>query len=216
MQLLSLGLRRLHRAPERNWEAGDPLFADDESTLDTLDPGFPDFHLQSTSRCIDSGTFLTGIITPAGNGRQFQLEDAAYFMDGWGIPGVAGDEIQLWGTDQKARVTSADYQTNAVTVDKSLTWTRNQGVCPAYQGSAPDLGAYEYAGNAVVPASGTAASGKRFLSYTIYNLQGRKIGIVAETELRKGSVVRPYRNGIYFAVVGHGGAQCVKKFAMVR
>jgi hypothetical protein len=201
---------------ENNWQVGDPLFADDESTLDTLAPNLPDFHLQAASRCIDSGTFLTRIITPAGNGQQFQVEDAAYFMNGWGIPGVAGDEIRLLGTDQKARLTSVNYQTNAVTVDKSVTWTQNQGVCLAYQGSAPDLGAYEYAANPVIPASGAALSGKRFLSYAIYNLQGRKIDIVADAQLRKWSAVRPYRSGIYFAVVGQGGARCVKKIAMVR
>jgi hypothetical protein len=201
---------------ERNWQSGDPLFVNDESAPDTLAPSLPDFHLQATSRCIDSGTFLTRIITPAGNGQQFQLEDAAYFMNGWGIPGVAGDEIQLWGTIQKARVTSVNYQTNTVSVDKNLAWTQNQGVCLAYQGSAPDLGAYEYGGNAIIPSFGTPASGKRFLSYSIYNLQGRKIGIAACAELRKGSAARPYSAGVYFAVVGQDGARSVKKIAVVR
>jgi 2-polyprenyl-3-methyl-5-hydroxy-6-metoxy-1,4-benzoquinol methylase len=201
---------------ERNWEAGDPLFVDDESPLDTLAPTLPDFHLQATSRCIDSGTFLTVIVTPAGNGQRFQLEDAAYFTSGWDIPGVAGDEIQLWGTAQKARITDVDYQTNTVSVDKSLTWTQNQGVCLAYQGAAPDLGAYEYSENSVIFGPGTAAPGKRYCSFALYNLQGRKIGYVNDAALRTGSAVRRYRNGVYFAVVGQGGAHRAKKIALVR
>jgi hypothetical protein len=201
---------------DRNWQSGDPLFAHDEGPLDTLAAILPDFHLQATSRCIDSGTFLTRIITPAGNGEQFQVEDAAYFTNGWGIPGVTADEIQLWGTNQKARITNVNYQTNTITMDKGLTWTQNQGVSLAYQGSAPDLGAFEYGVNAIIPAFGTAVPGTRFPSYVIYTLQGRKIGITTVAESRKGRESRLSRNGVYFAVVEQGAARCVKKIARVR
>ena len=64
-------------------------------------------------------------------------------MDGWGIPHVQGDEIQL-ANGQRARITNVNYETNMVTVDKVLTWTLNQGISLAYEGAAPDLGAYEF------------------------------------------------------------------------
>jgi hypothetical protein len=56
---------------------------------------------------------------------------------------VQGDEIQL-ADGQKARITSIDYGTNLITVDRVLAWTLNQGISLAYQGARPDLGAYEF------------------------------------------------------------------------
>jgi hypothetical protein len=64
-------------------------------------------------------------------------------MDGWGIPHVQGDEIQL-ADGQRARITNVNYETNLITVDRILKWSLNQGISLAYQGSAPDLGAYEF------------------------------------------------------------------------
>ena len=65
-------------------------------------------------------------------------------MDGWGIPGVQGDRIQILGTTQKAKITSVNYDTNTIVVDTNLTWTMGQGIALAYEGSTPDLGAFEY------------------------------------------------------------------------
>jgi len=139
------------QAIERNWDQNsvDPGFVH-SSGSDPDDSDLPDLHLRSNSAAIDSGTYLTAITSSSGSGAQFQVGDAKYFMDGWGIAGVAGDEIQLFGTAQRARVTFVNYATNVMTVDRSLTWTQNQGVTLAYEGLAPDIGAYEYgAGSAV-------------------------------------------------------------------
>jgi hypothetical protein len=83
------------------------------------------------------------VASPSGSGTTLQLTDATYFLDGWGVPGVQGDLIQLLGTWQRARITAIDYATNTITVDRALTWAQGQGVALAYQGSAPDLGAFE-------------------------------------------------------------------------
>jgi hypothetical protein len=72
------------------------------------------------------------------------VADAGYFMDGWWISGVDGDDIQIVGTSQKARIINVNYGTNSITVNTPLTWTQNQGVALAYVGVAPDAGAYEY------------------------------------------------------------------------
>jgi hypothetical protein len=45
---------------------------------------------------------------------------------------------------QRARITSVDYAANLITVDRVLTWTQSQRISLAYEGAAPDLGAYEF------------------------------------------------------------------------
>jgi len=126
-----------------NWEhAGDPLFHDVTSPVDPSDPSLPDFHLQSNSPCIGSGAFLTEVTSATGSGTRFQVDDPYYFMDGWGI--IEGDLIQLEGQTQRVRITKIDYTSNTITVDQDLSWTHGQGVSLAYEGSAPDIGAYEY------------------------------------------------------------------------
>jgi hypothetical protein len=131
-----------------NWDQNsvDPGFVDLSGTNPDI-PDLPDLHLKANSTAIDQGIFLTTITSASGSGTQFQVLDARYFMDGWGIPHVQGDEIQFFGSTQRARISNVNYTTNTITVDKSLSWTQNQGLCLAYQGSAPDLGAYEYVVN---------------------------------------------------------------------
>ena len=129
---------------ENNWDQNsvNPKFVN-PSASDPNNPNLPDLHLQADSPCIDAGTYPTRITSEAGSGTQFQVGDARYFIDGWGIPHVQGDEIQL--TDgQQARITNINYDTNLITVDRLLTWTLNQGISLAYEGAAPDLGAYEF------------------------------------------------------------------------
>jgi hypothetical protein len=130
-----------------NWDGdtqGDPKFVNASSTPgDPMDDSYPDLHLNAGSPCINAGLYLTTITSASGSGTSFQVSDARYFMDGWNIPGVQGDNIQLYGTSQKARITSINYENNTITVDISLTWTQNQGISLVYEGSAPDIGAFE-------------------------------------------------------------------------
>ncbi|NOX97573.1 MAG: hypothetical protein GXO98_05885 [Nitrospirae bacterium] len=126
-----------------NWRgAGDPLFVDDKSPVDPRNPNLPDFHLQAGSPCIDKGGWLTTVTSLSGSGKSFTVKDANYFMDGWGI--IKGDIIQLENRTGTARITKVNYATNTITVDKALTWNNGQGVSLPYEGSKPDIGAYEY------------------------------------------------------------------------
>jgi len=109
-----------------------PRFADEFSR---------DFHLQSESPMIDAGGWLTTTVS-AGSGVQIPVEDARYFMDGWGV--IEGDLIQLQGQTRTARITGVDYDNNILTIDQNLTWSLDLGVSLPYHGSAPDIGAYEY------------------------------------------------------------------------
>jgi len=118
----------------------DNAFAD-------ADPGFVDeaggdFRLSADSPMIDGAGFLTAATT-TGNGTQLPVEDAGYFYEGFDIPGEIGDEIQLEGGPETARVTGVDLQANLLTLDRSLTWTAGQGVSLKYSGVRPDVGAFE-------------------------------------------------------------------------
>ena len=129
---------------EDNWDQNsvNPQLVD-LTASDPDNPNLPDLHLQAGSPCIDAGTYPTRITSDAGSGTQFQVGDSRYFIDGWGIPHVQGDEIQLQD-GQQARITNVNYETNLITVDRVITWTLNQGISLAYVGAAPDLGAYEF------------------------------------------------------------------------
>lgn len=128
-----------------NWhdnDDGDPNFVNavPAMTTDPFNQNYPDFNLKPGSPCIDSGAFLTQT-TSSGSGTKIPVRDAHYFMDGWGI--IEGDLIQLENQTQTARIINVDYNNNVLTVDKSLTWSANQGVSLQYSGSAPDIGAFE-------------------------------------------------------------------------
>lgn len=92
-----------------------------------MDASYPDLHLSIGSPSIDKGGALATIASPSGSGLSFTVADAAYFMDGWGISGVEGDEIHIVGTSQKAQITSANYGTNTLAANINLNWTQGQG-----------------------------------------------------------------------------------------
>jgi len=123
----------------------EPMFV----LIDTgYDPTIPhaanhDFNLTEGSPMIDAGTYLT-TTRAAGTGTEMPVSDAKYFYDGYGIEGEAGDTIQLAGQTTRARITDINYNTNTLTLDRSLTWTAGQGVSLVYSGNGPDIGAYEY------------------------------------------------------------------------
>jgi hypothetical protein len=150
---------------EDNWDQNsvDPKFIN-ISASDPNNPHLPDLHLQFDSPCIDAGTYPTRITNDSGSGMQFQVGDAGYFIDGWGIPHVQGDEIQL-PDGQQAQITSLNYETNSITVDRMLTWTLNQGISLVYEGAAPDLGAFEY--EPQVKLLGKSGDQTIYLSWTV-------------------------------------------------
>ncbi|HEY3245026.1 MAG TPA: hypothetical protein VGM03_16920, partial [Phycisphaerae bacterium] len=79
------------------------------------------------------------------------------FCDGFGIETTGtdlpdangdglldGDEIQLQGQTQTARIGKIDYDSNTLSLDRPLAWEAGQGVSLTYSGAAPDLGAFEF------------------------------------------------------------------------
>lgn len=100
------------------WNATNPLFVNAPT----------DFTLLDTSSCINAGGWLTTITTASGSGTSFTVADPKYLCSGWGISGVLGDEVQVQGQTDTARVTDVNYTTGLVTVSASLTWTQNYGL----------------------------------------------------------------------------------------
>jgi hypothetical protein len=120
--------------------AEDPLFADVSAPLTVENVAAFDFDLLPGSPAIDQGVFLTAAVG-AGAGTILPVADAGYFTDGFGV--TDGDLIQLEGQTATARIVAVDYAANTLTLDAALTWTGGQGVSLAYNGPAPDIGAYE-------------------------------------------------------------------------
>lgn len=112
----------------------DPAFVDEAAH---------DFHLSPASPAIDAGAFLTQAAA-AGSGAALPVKDATFFYDGFGIPGEAGDVVQLAGQTVTARIARIDYANNVLILDRPLTWEAGQGVSLQYAGDAPDVGAYEF------------------------------------------------------------------------
>ena len=124
----------------KNNVEGNPGFADASRN---------DFSLTASSAAIDKGRFLTQTRT-TGSGNVIPVEDASFFMDGFGI--VQGDLIQLQGEQSTSQITDINYSTNVITVDRNLSWQAGQGVSLPYNGSAPDSGAHEWGGTSSLSA----------------------------------------------------------------
>jgi len=126
------------------WEANhsEAFKGNLQADPDFVDQGNKDFHLNEGSPMIDSGAFLTFTSSSGTGATDMQVDDAGWFMDGFGI--ISGDTIQLEGQSTYAIITSIDYTTNTLTLDRALSWEAGLGVCMKYDFTGPDLGAFEY------------------------------------------------------------------------
>lgn len=118
---------------------GDPRY---------LDAAAWDFRIEPGSPCVDAGDFLRRT-AGSGTGTAVPVEDARYFSDGMGL--VPGDAVRV-GANGEAAVIAVDYAANVVTADRSLSCVEGDGVGYAFEGVAPDIGAYEVPAPTGVPA----------------------------------------------------------------
>ena len=110
-----------------------------EAEPEFVDAKKGDFRLMASSPCIDAGMSLTVTRSP-GEGTVIEVEDALYFSDGHGI---IGPDVLRVGKE-RVKVLKVDYQANAITVSRSISWKKGDPVTLDYAGRAPDIGAFEF------------------------------------------------------------------------
>jgi len=113
-----------------------------EADPQLVDPAGGDFRPRPGAPCIDAALPLTRTRF-AGQGTRVVVEDALYFCDGFGL--IPGDRVQV-GDQPAATVTTVDYDTGTLTVDRELSWPQGAAVHLAHHGKAPDIGAVEASG----------------------------------------------------------------------
>jgi hypothetical protein len=111
--------------------------------LDLFKKGFWGIPGPETSWMIDKGDCLSRTCS-AGKGTRLPLENVLPFSDGFSA--VLGDTIQLASTGEKAVVVSVDRENGCLVLDRSLAWSKGEGVSYPWNGAAPDLGSLEWTG----------------------------------------------------------------------
>jgi len=180
-----------------------------------------EFHLNANSPSIDAGGFLTST-TSSGTGTQIPVDNTIYFCDGYGI--VNGDTIQIEGQTQQLHITNVDYPNNIITVDQSVTWNTGDGIALVYNGTAPDIGAYEYSDPLGIaknklnntfeiypnPTTGKIYISKRYINdnYKIITLTGS----VVKSGIIKGNSIdlTELETGIYFIKIAEVKTENIK------
>ena len=137
-----------------NFTNTDPLWSDTNNTGGEFVLSPPDVHLTAGSPAINAGTWLAYVSSSSGSGTSFTVDNAGYFFSGLTAANrtILGDLIQLQGQTARAVITSISGDT--ITVNTSLSWTNGQGVALAYNGIAPDVGAFEFQAYFVAIAHG--------------------------------------------------------------
>jgi hypothetical protein len=99
-----------------------------------------DFHLLPGSPCINKGEALS---TALGSGKETVLivADPLYFTDGFGL--IGGDTIRI-GKNPPVKIISIDYDSGKITLSGKAKWKNGDPVNLNYQGSAPDIGPFEF------------------------------------------------------------------------
>lgn len=108
------------------------------------DPAAGDFRPAPGSAAVDRGQPLTRT-TAAGTGTEVPVEDVSCFSAGLrtraGEVLIPGDEIRIAG--EQARIKDVDQAACRLILDRPLRWNQGDPVSYAFQGTAPDVGAWE-------------------------------------------------------------------------
>jgi len=127
----------------------DPRFVSYSSS------GIGDLHLLAGSPALNAGTNLTTANGTGTNGTSLVVNDAAYFQDGYTIPGVNADCISLTTVSNHVCITAVNYSTNTLTLASPMTWASGDKIwlysdssgTVRLTGSAPNIGAFGTAGS---------------------------------------------------------------------
>jgi hypothetical protein len=148
---------------------GDPKFVNPDIS-NPSSKTLPDLALQASSGAIDGGTYLTTATNAGANSTTLTVADALYFQDGtWGSDlarasaGLGGtmqaDWIAIGSPSNVVQISSISYGSynnpaGTITLASPKTWSNGASIwlhkksdgAVVLSGSAPDFGAYEYAG----------------------------------------------------------------------
>jgi len=128
------------------WKGYYPTDDFDNPEFNNVETG--DLDLNVISPCIDAGAWLAHTVG-SGTGTTITLDDASYFMDGYGM--TDGDNIFV-GDDINLLITNINYKSNQITVNRSITWSIGENVSlSSYSGDKSDIGAIEFIQNELYP-----------------------------------------------------------------
>jgi hypothetical protein len=150
------------------WSSADPCFRilRDPGNITNQDPKLvnpdSDFHLQPGSPAIGAGTYLAAAISSGSNSNSLVVNDADFFQDGYGIPGVQADWIRV-GASTSVQISSINYATNTITLAAPISWSTGAQVYlykdtsgnVVLNGPAPDIGALQHPRGDTIPAPPT-------------------------------------------------------------
>jgi hypothetical protein len=134
--------------------SGDPMFVNPDIS-DPTNTTLPNLSLLPESPCIDQGTHLTQASGAGSASTTLIVNDASYFQDGsWGSSqsAIQADSISIGSVANTAEIAAIDYKTNTIELVNPMTWAddariwlyKNSNGTVVLEGTAPDIGAYEF------------------------------------------------------------------------
>lgn len=131
------------------YQAANPPFLQDigskriTSALTSVfvNPTARDYHLAAGSPAIDAGGPLTKATGAGTNAMVIPVVRSDYFQDGYGGL-IQADTVKVGG-NAPVKVVAVDEAAKTVTVATPISWSSGDPVTLPYNGSAPDVGAYE-------------------------------------------------------------------------
>jgi len=101
-----------------------------------------DFHLKEVSPAIDKGVFLSKTLQTGNNTNLIYLNETGFFSDGFQI--FSGEKIKIEDDLNNYTILNINSDNNFLEIDSMINYTQNQGVSINYEGTRPDIGAFEY------------------------------------------------------------------------
>jgi PKD repeat protein len=150
------------------------------TTPDFINYAAGDYRLGAGSVAIDSGSELTRVTTTmTGLGTTLVVDDAYFFQNGRGIPGVQADWIAVGTVNNVAQISTIDYSTKTITLASAIDGRTAGAKVWLYKksdgqlvllGTGSDIGAFEYAPTASTPVANftcTPITGRKPLSNVV-------------------------------------------------
>lgn len=130
--------RQISVEVRRTLSLRDNLDATHDPGLESVENGR--FCPAADSPVIDAGGFVARTRI-SGSGTRIPVDDTNWFSDGYGI--VDGDTIRFLGDPRRVRIVNIDDASRTIEVAEEFSWEANQGIHLAFEGAAPDVGAFE-------------------------------------------------------------------------